>query len=102
MFVCYDELNEINMFQVKYKLSPCIYIGTDGANLYRDILHTATKFCNETLYKHHHQTDSSSKALFKVFPKTIKEVPLCQYDRQIQSIFAVAQSAKDKTKPRCC
>ncbi len=82
-FACYDELNEINMFQVKYKLAPCTtYIATDNATLHEDIQQAARRLCNEALYANHLQqgqffnlaVKQSKKPMFKVFPKQIHEV----------------------------
>ncbi|KAH9393513.1 hypothetical protein TYRP_021648, partial [Tyrophagus putrescentiae] len=86
-FACYDELNEINMFQVKYKLTPgTTYIATDNANLHEDIQRAARRLCNEALYQsyslqsHSQQQQylnlavkQSKKPMFKVFPKQIHE-----------------------------
>ncbi len=87
-FACYDELNEINMFQVKYKLTPgTTYIATDNANLHKDVTRAARRLCNKALYQsyslqsHSQQQQylnlavkQSKKPMFKVFPKQIHEV----------------------------
>lgn len=78
-FACYDESNEINFFQVKYKLAAgTTSIVTDSANLYDDIVQAGRRLCNEALYRKHQYPNSvvkqGKRAMFKVFPKQIYEV----------------------------
>lgn len=85
-FACYDELNEINFFQVKYQLAAgTTYIATDTLNLYDDIVRAGRRLCNEALYRSHREQQQKHqypnlvvkqgrKPMFKVFPKQIYEV----------------------------
>lgn len=82
-FALYDEGNEINMFRVKYKLTNCTFIETNNRDILQDIVDYSIQINNETLCQYHinkccYQTNesNSTKAAFKVFPKTISEVIL--------------------------